>query len=78
MIYQKSNRPIEFFFLDEGFGTLDDDLVDAVTSSLEQLQKSNLTVGLITHVTELKNRIASRIEVQGATPLRGTVITDNC
>lgn len=77
-ISRRALKTLEFFFLDEGFGTLDDDLVDAVTSSLEQLQKSNLTVGLITHVTELKNRIASRIEVQGATPLRGTVITDNC
>ena len=74
-ISRKASKPLEFFFLDEGFGTLDDDLIDAVTTSLEKLQQSNLTVGLITHVAELKNRIASRIEVTGATALYGTVIT---
>ncbi|MBR3864636.1 MAG: SMC family ATPase [Clostridia bacterium] len=77
-ISAKALRPLDFFFLDEGFGTLDDDLIDAVTDSLEKLQKANLTVGLITHVVELKNRIQSRIEVTGATALHGTLIKDNC
>lgn len=77
-ISAKALRPLDFFFLDEGFGTLDDDLIDAVTESLEKLQKANLTVGLITHVAELKNRIQSHIEVTGATALHGTLIKDNC
>ncbi len=77
-ISRKALKKLDFFFLDEGFGTLDDDLIDAVAQSLENLQRSNLTVGLITHVNELKNRIASRIEVTGATALHGTLITDNC
>ena len=77
-ISRKALKKLDFFFLDEGFGTLDDDLVDAVANSLEKLQKANLTVGLITHVNELKNRISSRIEVTGATPLHGTLISDNC
>ncbi len=77
-ISRKALKKLDFFFLDEGFGTLDDDLIDAVAQSLENLQRSNLTVGLITHVNELKNRIGSRIEVIGATALHGTLITDNC
>jgi exonuclease SbcC len=69
---------LEFFFLDEGFGTLDDELLDAVTTALEKLQRANLTVGLITHVSELKNRIGARIEVTEATALHGTLISYNC
>ena len=76
-ISRRASKPLEFFFLDEGFGTLDDELIDAVTTSLEKLQKSNLTVGLITHVAELKNRIGAKIEVTGATALHGTLISDN-
>ncbi len=72
-ISAKALRPIDFFFLDEGFGTLDEDLIDAVNTSLEKLRSSNFTVGLITHVAELKNRIASKLYVQGATPAHGTL-----
>ena len=77
-ISKKASRTLEFFFLDEGFGTLDDDLLDAVTTALEKLQRANLTVGLITHVSELKNRIGAKIEVTEATALHGTLINDNC
>lgn len=73
-ISAKALRPIDFFFLDEGFGTLDEDLVDAVTTGLEKLRALDFTVGLITHVSELKNRIASKLYVHGATCARGTVI----
>ena len=75
-ISQKALKPIDFFFLDEGFGTLDDELIETLTDSLEKLQRSNLTVGLITHVTELKNRIQSKIYVTGATLTHGTLISD--
>jgi exonuclease SbcC len=58
----KSLRPIEFFFLDEGFGTLDEKLVDTVMDVLGKLSK-NFSVGLISHVEELKRRIENKIEV---------------
>ena len=77
-ISKKASKTLEFFFLDEGFGTLDDELLDAVTTALEKLQRANLTVGLITHVSELKNRIGARIEVTEATALHGTLISYNC
>lgn len=77
-IGRKALKPIEFFFLDEGFGTLDDELIDAVTNSLEKLQKSDFTVGLITHVTELKNRIQSKLYVTGADINHGTKFTESC
>ena len=61
-IFMKSLRPIEFFFLDEGFGTLDEKLVDTVMDVLGKLSK-NFSVGLISHVEELKRRIENKIEV---------------
>ncbi len=42
------------FFLDEGFGTLDPELLDAVVTALEKLHLDNLTVGVISHVPELR------------------------
>lgn len=76
-ISSRAMRPIDFFFLDEGFGTLDDELINAVTDSLEKLQKSRLTVGLITHVAELKNRIQAKLYVNGATATSGTTFTES-
>lgn len=70
-ICQKSMRPIEFFFLDEGFGTLDDKLVNVVMDVLGRLSK-DFAVGLISHVEELKHRIDNKILVSGATESHGS------
>lgn len=71
-ICAKSLRPIEFFFLDEGFGTLDEKLVDTVMDVLEKLRSRNFSVGVISHVEELKNRIDNKILVTGATEGQGS------
>lgn len=65
-IQMKNSAPLEFFFLDEGFGTLDAQLLDTVMNSLENLQKDKLSVGVITHVEELKNRIPIKLIVNPA------------
>lgn len=72
-ICQKSMRPIEFFFLDEGFGTLDDKLVNTVMDVLGRLSK-DFAVGLISHVEELKHRIDNKILVSGATETHGSKV----
>ncbi len=59
----KSNARLEFFFLDEGFGTLDASLLDTVISALEHLKNDNMTVGVISHVEELKNRMPVKLLV---------------
>ena len=69
----KSLRPIEFFFLDEGFGTLDEKLVDTVMDVLGRLGKS-FAVGLISHVEELKRRIENKIVVTGANESHGSLV----
>ncbi|WP_159883827.1 AAA family ATPase [Paenibacillus puerhi] len=67
-IQLKGEYPLEFFFLDEGFGTLDPDLLDAVVTALEKLHVDNLTVGVISHVPELRARLPRRLVVQPAEP----------
>ncbi len=73
-ICARSLRPIEFFFLDEGFGTLDAHLVDTVMDSLEKLKNEHLTIGVISHVSELKHRIDRKLLVVKATEERGSQI----
>ena len=73
-IFARSMRPIEFFFLDEGFGTLDAELVDTVMDVLGRLSK-NFSIGLISHVEELKHRIENKIVVSGANETRGSTLT---
>lgn len=62
-IQLKGNASIEFFFLDEGFGTLDNHLLDTVMTSLEKLHQEKLAVGIISHVNELKNRVPVKLVV---------------
>lgn len=77
-ICAKSMKSIEFFFLDEGFGTLDSTLVDTVMNALEKLKSSDFTIGVISHVEELKHRIDSKITVIKATESRGSAVQVSC
>jgi exonuclease SbcC len=64
-------------FVDEGFGSLDPDTLDAVMSELGRLSASGRVIGIVSHVDELKQRIADRVEVRrrpdGSSVLRSTV-----
>ncbi len=73
-ICAKSLRPIEFFFLDEGFGTLDEKLVGTVMDSLEKLKGEHFAIGIISHVEELKHRIDKKLFVEKATEKHGSKI----
>ena len=64
------NVRIDSLFIDEGFGSLDPDTLDVAVAALEGLQNSNKTIGVISHVELLKERIATQIRV---TPLGGGV-----
>ncbi|WP_422447280.1 SbcC/MukB-like Walker B domain-containing protein [Thermoanaerobacterium sp. DL9XJH110] len=68
-IQMRKQSPLEFFFLDEGFGSLDSELLDTAVDSLERLSAGDRRlIGLISHVEELKNRISRRIVVEPSTP----------
>lgn len=65
-IQLKGEHPLEFFFLDEGFGTLDQELLEIVISALEKLHTDNLSVGVISHVPELRERLPKKLIVTRA------------
>ena len=62
-ISMMSERSMNFFFLDEGFGTLDSELCEIVVSALHKLESQNLNIGLISHVSELEESIKNKIYV---------------
>jgi exonuclease SbcC len=71
---QLGSAPLEFFFLDEGFGTLDAELLESVMTSLELLRSQHRAIGVITHVGALRERIARRLIVSPASSLQGSTI----
>jgi exonuclease SbcC len=54
---------LDTLFVDEGFGTLDPQSLDAVMTVLDELRRGGRTVGVISHVEELRTRITSRLEI---------------
>ncbi len=70
-IQLKGQSPLEFFFLDEGFGTLDNELLDTVMDALERLSTRERVIGLISHVPEMRSRITRRLVVE-APVINGT------
>jgi len=56
---------LDTMFIDEGFGTLDQESLDSAINCLIDLQKSGRLVGIISHVQELKERIDTRLEIMG-------------
>jgi exonuclease SbcC len=52
---------IETLFIDEGFGSLDTESREQAINTLNQLSNNNKLIGIISHVTELKERIDKKI-----------------
>ncbi len=57
------NVRIDSLFVDEGFGSLDADTLDVAVAALESLRTSHKTIGIISHVELLKERITAQIQV---------------
>ncbi|MEO3860692.1 AAA family ATPase [Acrocarpospora sp. B8E8] len=51
-------------FVDEGFGTLDEDTLDDVLDILDSLRQGGRAVGVISHVSELRTRIPTQLQVK--------------
>ena len=57
------NVQVESLFLDEGFGTLDEDALENALKTLSGLHQQGKLIGVISHVQELKDRISTQIIV---------------
>ncbi len=57
---------LDTLFIDEGFGSLDPESLDLAIQTLIDLQQGGRTIGIISHVSELKEQIALRLDVETA------------
>ncbi|UGT64286.1 AAA family ATPase [Nocardia asteroides] len=67
---------LDTLFIDEGFGGLDADTLDAVMGVLDELRAGGRVVGIVSHVDEMRQRIPSRLHVvrgREGSSLRATV-----
>lgn len=62
-IAQKSGIKIEALFIDEGFGTLDEDSINDAMDVLEGVRQSSGMIGIISHVRVLEENIPTQLEV---------------
>ena len=60
---EAGGRRLDALFIDEGFGTLDADSLDEVMAVLDELRSGGRLVGIVSHVTELRQRIPHQIRV---------------
>ncbi|MEC5394392.1 AAA family ATPase [Bergeyella sp. RCAD1439] len=67
------NMRVDTMFIDEGFGTLDSDYLDVALSALSNLHSEGKTIGVISHLSELKERISTHIEVVASGSGRSTI-----
>jgi exonuclease SbcC len=61
---ESAGTPMEALFVDEGFGTLDEDTLDEVMNVLDSLRAGGRLVGIVSHVTELRQRIPAQVHVR--------------
>jgi DNA repair protein SbcC/Rad50 len=60
---EAAGNPMEALFVDEGFGTLDEETLDEVMNVLDGLRAGGRIVGIVSHVTELRQRVPAQVHV---------------
>jgi exonuclease SbcC len=63
VLAQSGGRYLETLFIDEGFGTLDSETLDIAMDTLIRLNEQGRMVGIISHVSELKEQIPRQLQV---------------
>lgn len=64
---------LDTLFIDEGFGSLDDDTLELAMRTLDELRQGGRTVGLISHVAAMKEQLPAQLTIE-ATPQGPSVI----
>jgi len=72
------NVRVDSLFLDEGFGTLDDEALDTALETLAGLRQEGKLIGVISHVPALKERIATQVQVVPDTGGRSLINGPGC
>jgi exonuclease SbcC len=60
---EAGGMPLDTLFIDEGFGSLDDQTLDEVLDVLDSLRERDRSVGIVSHVADLRRRIHAQLEV---------------
>ena len=69
---------VDSLFLDEGFGTLDEDALETALETLSSLQQDGKLIGVISHVNALKERITTQISVNPVSGGRSVIKGPGC
>ncbi|MCM2357172.1 MAG: AAA family ATPase [Geobacteraceae bacterium] len=72
------NVAVDSLFLDEGFGTLDEDALETALETLSGLQQDGKLIGIISHVPALKERIGTQIQVEAGNAGRSSLSGPGC
>jgi len=72
------NVRVDSLFLDEGFGTLDEEALETALKTLAGLQQDGKLIGVISHVPALKERISTQIQVNPQTGGRSMISGPGC